>query len=265
MEMQVKIRGEDASWEVVRETLDKRRGFSGSQITITDREELGPVGVSVERALGEEMYLHTLGWSRVPRKLFSRWSRWYQEIDDVQFFRLFPEEENLASARRLAARTEAFILGYPNDGRYYREWQSTVVLLKPIGASIFQAKSDCKALWAIQLNSTPEGHIKLNHRRGDDCIVAKPDIGEPVHLRVLDNGLEYRVFVNHKEVGSGRYFRDPKHRTKFRWGFYVGSTRVRQEGLIAFSGTTVRMHRRDRPRGMHRILNAIRARRSRDD
>ena len=84
------------------------------------------------------------------------------------------------------------------------------------------------------------GDVTLNHRRQKDLdlVIAANMVGKPFHIRVRDNGLDYVVFLDGKQVGNGSYAR-PTGTTTFRWGMYVGKASVSHEAMIFVSGATV--------------------------
>jgi len=55
--------------------------------------------------------------------------------------------------------------------------------------------------------SDQEGTVKLNHRRGEDKIIAKDMIGKPFLLRVRDNGWNYGIYFHGNKFGEGAYAR----------------------------------------------------------
>jgi hypothetical protein len=63
-------------------------------------------------------------------------------------------------------------------------------------------------------------------------------VGKPFHILVRDNGKDYEVHLDGKEVGKGSYPR-PAGKTNFRWGMYLGKNVVTQDAMIFVSGATV--------------------------
>ena len=210
-------------------------GVTGSKVNVNNRlVELTP---EAKRSIAQNIKLHTLANSAIPRGNFDDWSRWYQEDGSTQVFRLFRGETNVHNARENAARVEAFSTVEWGRGAWH-EWSGTYTLIKPIGAMIFQAKND-KNDWSVSLGSNSSGTVRLNHRRGGtDVDIAKDMIGKPFHIRVRDNGHDYEVYLNAKKVGAGAYAR-PTGATNFRWGMYVGGNAVTQDAMIFVSGATV--------------------------
>ena len=210
-------------------------GVGGSRIRV-NREAVEAMP-EAKRRIEPEIKLHTLLNSAVPRKDFGRWSRWYQEDGHTQVFRLFRDEVNLHGSRALAARVEAFseVQWDASEGAWH-EWNGVVTAINPVGMNLQVKNSEND--WAVAVSVGSNGDVRLNHRRGEDRVVARNMIGRPFLLRVRDNGVDYEVYLDGTRAGDGRFPR-PKGKTTFRWGMYVGANEVRQDAMIFFSGVTV--------------------------
>ncbi len=209
-------------------------GVTGSTIGVQNKMvELTPES---RRAIPNEIKIHTLGNSAIPRADFKKWSRWYQEDGSTQVFRLFKDEVNMRNTRENAARIEAFSNLNWKRGDWH-EWSGTYTIIKPQGAAIFQAKNNIND-WSVQINMNSNGDVILNHRRAEDKVIAKGMVGKPFHIRVRDNGQEYEVYLDGKKVGEGAYAR-PEGTTGFRWGMYLGKSAVKTDAMIFVSGATV--------------------------
>ncbi|MDF1852367.1 MAG: hypothetical protein P1U85_16120 [Verrucomicrobiales bacterium] len=236
-------RGRDEPFAEILRKGDLKRGAAshagveGSKIRVND--SLLRDGPNADRRIPSDLFLHTLGSTRIHRGEFDKWSRWYQEDGNTQVFRLFEGEENRASSRKLAARVESFVnLGPASEtAGEWHEWVGTYTLIKPHGAMIFQSKNS-ENDWSVSINMNDDGNIRLNHRRGQDRSLASNMIGKPFHLRVRDNGLDYEVFLNGHQVGTGQYPR-PKGTNSFRWGMYLGANEVRHDAMIFVTGAEV--------------------------
>lgn len=209
-------------------------GVTGSVIDV--KNELVELTPEAKRPVPKEIRIHTLGNSVIPREDFKKWSRWYQEDGSTQVFRLFKGEANMRNARENAARIEAFSNVSWKHGDWH-EWSGTYTIIKPHGAAIFQAKNNIND-WSVQINTNAKGDVILNHRRADDKVIATAMVGKPFHIRVRDNGQDYEVFLDGKEVGEGTFAR-PAGTTGFRWGMYLGKGAVNQEAMIFVSGASV--------------------------
>lgn len=212
---------------------NSKGGVTGSVIDVNNAR-LADVPTA-DNPIPKNIAIHTLCNSYIPREDFAKWTRWYQEDGNTQVFRLFKGEHNVRNSRANAARIEAF--GGPRFARGdWHEWEGTYTIVKPHGCSIFQSKN-IKNAWAVMINLSDDGDIKLNHRRHqEDQIIAKNMTGKSFHLRVRDNGHDYEVYFNGEKVGAGYYDR-PEGHTTFRWGMYVGGkTLVRHDAMIFVTG-----------------------------
>jgi hypothetical protein len=211
-----------------------RTGVTGSKVEVnhalveTTAESRQPIPAAIR--------IHTLGNSVIPRADFSKWTRWYQEDGNTQVFRLFKGEVNTRNSRTNAARIEAFSNVAWQKGEWH-EWNGTYTIVEPHGAAIFQAKNNIND-WSIQINMNAKGDVILNHRRAEDKVIAQDMVGKPFRIRVRDNGEDYEVFLEGKEVGKGSYKR-PQGKTGFRWGMYLGKSEVSRNAMIFVSGVTI--------------------------
>jgi len=209
-------------------------GVTGSKIKVENR--LVESTPEAKRSFTKDIRIHTLCNSAIPRSDFDKWSRWYQEDGSTQVFRLFKGEENVRNGRENAARIEAFSDVHWQQGPWH-QWSGTYTIIKPHGAAIFQSKNN-ENDWSVQINMNANGDVILNHRRGEDKVIAERMTGKPFLIRVRDNGLDYEVYLNGKKVGEGSYAR-PKGTTGFRWGMYLGGAEVKSDAMIFVSGATV--------------------------
>jgi len=234
------VRGDDPTFEEVMKSDKLARGknsttgFKGSTVRIN--HDLLKDSPDARRKIPDAIKIHTLGHSSLNRGDFPNWTRWYQEDGNTQIFRLFKGEENVRNSRKLAARIEAFSEVSWRKGGWH-EWVGTYTIIKPHSCAIFQSKNNIND-WSVQLNMSDRGDITLNHRIGTDKVIARNKVGKPFHVRVRDNGHDYEVFLNGKEVGKGEYAR-PAGETNFRWGMYLGGKPVRHDAMILVTGAGI--------------------------
>jgi hypothetical protein len=233
--------GDDPSFqEVIRSGklprgVNSTKGVTGSRIHVNRKlVELTP---EAKRPIPQDIRIHTLGNSVIPRKHFERWSRWYQEDGSTQVFRLFKGETNVRNARELAARVEAFH-GLRWQRGPWHEWSGTFTIVKPHGAAIFQAKNGDAPNWAVQLTMNDAGDVFFSPRRKPKVKIAGTMTGKPFHIRVRDNGHDFEVYLDGKQVGTGSWNR-PQGETSFRWGMYLGAHEVKHDAMIFVSGVSV--------------------------
>jgi hypothetical protein len=211
------------------------QGVTGSVIDVNNRVvEVGPYA---KRPIPKDIRIHTLGNSVIPRKDFPKWTRWYQEDGNTQVFRLFKDEENVHNDRKLAARVEAFSELKWKRGPWH-EWSGTYTIIKPHSAAIFQAKNGGVPNWAVQLNMNDKGDVSFCPRRKPAVVIAKNMTGKPFHIRVRDNGHDFEVYLDGKQVGTGFWDR-PEGETGFRWGMYLGAQPVRHEAMLFVTGVAI--------------------------
>ena len=232
--------GEDVTFAEVMKSGDLPKGtnsttgFKGSKVELN--QDLLDDGPNAKRKIPHEIFLHTLASNRIPRRDFPKWSRWYQEDGNTQIFRLFDGETNVRNSRPYAARIEAFSDVKWQEGKWH-EWVGTYTIIKTHRMIIFQAKNNVND-WSVQLNTDHHGNVILNRREGEDEIIATNMVGQPFHVRVRDNGLDYEVFLNGRKVGAGSYKR-PEGFTNFRWGLYRGSREMTNDAMILVTGAEV--------------------------
>lgn len=233
-------KGSDPSFQEVMKSGDlprgknSRQGFKGSTVKVN--HDLLANGPNSRRPLLKEIRIHSLGSSGINRPDFSNWSRWYQEDKNTQIFRLFKGEENVRNSRALAARIEAFTNFTWVKGDW-QEWVGTYTIIKPQRCAIFQAKNT-KNDWAVIINMNDDGDVRINHRGGENKLVARDMVGKPFHIRVRDNGLNYEVYFNGKKEGEGSWKR-PQGHNSFRWGMYLGAKEVRHDAMILVTGAAL--------------------------
>ncbi len=180
----------------------------------------------------------------------TNFTRWYQTDGNTQVFRLFVNDENTASSRVGAARTEAFTetkwavadnLTYEWTGRY-------TIAARQQGHAIFQVmNSDIE--WAVQLNLSSTGALIVNNRRNaGDVTVTNTDgstkdfDGLGFDMRVHDDGHNYKVWIDGVLYADNFYSR-PTGETNFRWGMYMGDnilTTPSTSSTILVSGAQVK-------------------------
>ncbi len=232
--------GENKSFEEIMQSGDlpkgrnSTKGVKGSIVKLN--QEMLDDGPNAKREIPNKIFLHTLGHSIIWRRYFPNWSRWYQEDGNTQIFRLFKGETNVRNSRPFAARIEAFSEVEWQQGDWH-EWVGTYTILKPHRAIIFQARNNVND-WSMQLNMDGNGNVILNRREGEDEVIAEDMVGKPFHIRVLDNGLDYKVYLDGKEVGVGSYAR-PKGVTRFRWGLYRGARAMTHDAMILVTGPAI--------------------------
>ncbi|WAJ71699.1 hypothetical protein [Catenovulum adriaticum] len=248
--------GIDQSWQQLLQTDDlkplgthTRHGSLGAEVDINNQLiETGPYANTPIDAVKRDMRLHTLGHPALDSKDFAKWSRWYQEDGNTQIFRLFKDEVNTSNKRKNAARVETFIPSQrwlPQLG-VVREFGARFTVLKSGGCvaphycSIFQAKGNNVDHWSVMLRVDSDGALWFYPREdlSKRQLISKNAIGRPFDMKVLDDGLNYEMFIDGQSVGTGQW-----QRTKeigFRWGIYVGRSAVPEDIIVLVTGASMK-------------------------
>ncbi len=247
--------GKDPSWQQVLQSDDLKplgtfttNGSLGAKVDINNQLiETGPYANNPINAVKRNMRLHTLGNAALDSDDFAKWSRWYQEDGNTQIFRLFKGEVNTSNARKNAARVETFIpkqRWLPEPG-VTREFGARFTVLKSGGCvaphycSIFQAKGNNVDHWSVMLRVDSQGALWFYPRESLSSrkLISANALGRPFDMKVLDDGLDYQMFIDGQLVGTGQW-----QRTKeigFRWGIYVGRSEVPADIVVLVTGATM--------------------------
>jgi autotransporter-associated beta strand protein len=163
---------------------------------------------------------------------FLNFTRWFQTDGNTQVLRVFVDDENTATARTgTSLHNEAFMAGadgwnYTDNVTYEWTGHYTLAYLRQSFCG-FQLKNSDND-WAFQLSVSSSGSLTINNRTGTDVLVTNADgttkrfNGGGFDMRVLDDGLNYKVWIDGVLYGSGSYSR-PTGTTTFRWGMYFGA------------------------------------------
>lgn len=209
-------------------------GITGSIIRVN--HEILDKLPTAKNPIPQNIRIHTLGNSAIPRQDFAKWSRWYQEDGNTQIFRLFKDETNVRNQRPFSARVEAFGNLTWAKGEWH-EWEGTYTIVKPHPFMIFQVKNN-KNDWAVSIGMNGEGDIGLTNRRPKvSKNLAKNMTGKSFVLKIRDNGEDFEVYFNGEKVHEGKYLR-PEGTTGFRWGMYRGEAKVTHDAMIFVTGAT---------------------------
>ncbi len=232
--------GSDPTWKYIMDNnlipvgSNSTKGIKGSTINV--KNNLVEVGPFKDRPIEQNINIHTLGNSVIGRNSFSKWTRWYQEDDNTQVFRLFDGEHNVRNTRANAARIEAFSKKKWDKGGWH-EWVGTYTIVKPQGCAIFQVKNGGED-WSIQLQMSDAGDVVFQPRRGTRKVVYQKWVGKPFHVKIRDNGLTTEVYIDGNFIGKTDWAR-PSGGSAFRWGMYVGGKKLSAEALMFVTGATV--------------------------
>ncbi|KMT67033.1 hypothetical protein XM47_00020 [Catenovulum maritimum] len=256
LEQLYSLKGQDKSWQQLLQSDDLKplgtfthHGSLGATVNINnDLIETGPYAHQPINAVHRHMRLHTLGNAALESTEFSKWSRWYQEDGHTQIFRLFKDEVNTSNQRKNAARVETYIptQRWLPEPDVVREFGARFTVLKSGGCiaphycSIFQAKGNNVDHWSVMLRVDSDGALwfypreDLSKRR----LIAANAIGRPFDMKVLDDGLDYEMFIDGQSVGTGQWQRTQK--IGFRWGIYVGRSTIPEDIIVLVTGAAMK-------------------------
>ena len=180
---------------------------------------------------------------------FANFTRWFQTDGNTQVLRVFQNDQNVATARPgVSEHNETFSgAGWNYTDNTTHEWTGHYTEAHILqGFAAFQLKNSDND-WAFQLSMGSDGTIKINNRYGTDVTVTNPDgsaknfSGGGFDMRVLDDGLHYKVWIDGVLYGTGSYPR-PTGTTVFRWGMYFGANNLHPPSdynLLLVSGAQV--------------------------
>ena len=228
-------------------------GVTGSKVDINNELiETGPYGDIPIESESRRMLIHTVGHATIPAQDFHRWSRWYQEDGNTQIFRLFKGEHNVRNTRKNAARVEAFSPAdrwMPEPG-VWREFGARFTIVESAGCvgfhhcSIFQAKGNNIDHWSVMLRVDENANLWFHPRRGSGIennenrqLLFKNVLRKPFDMTVRDNGLDYEMYIDGQLVGTGQWPRTEE--IGFRWGIYVGESKVADDIMVLVTGVTM--------------------------
>ncbi len=233
--------GEDADWSTdFRNATNESGGVSGSKITVN--ESLVEVGDIANRPIMEDIRIHTIGTNTTAtqRKDFYKWSRWYQEDGNTQVFRLFEGESN--SDTRPRPRVEAF--GNFGPKGQWNEWSARYTIISMVSpttqnnTAIFQIKYN-RTYWAVNL-SMDNGDLYVGRLGRSRVKIASGVIGTSFDIVVRDNGTDYIIWMDGKEVLRDSHDGRGSGDQQVRWGLYNAGQAVQGFSKIFVSGATTR-------------------------
>lgn len=256
LEQLYSVGGQDKTWQQLLVSNDLNplgtfttHGSLGATVNINNPLiETGVYGNNPIAAKERGMRLHTLGHAALDSKEFANWSRWYQEDGNTQIFRIFKGEVNTSNKRKNAARVETFIptqRWFPEQG-VVREFGARFTVLKSGGCvaphycSIFQAKGNNVDHWSVMLRVDSQGALWFYPRENlaKRQLISKNAIGRPFDMKVLDDGLDYEMFIDGQSVGAGQWQRAKQ--IGFRWGVYVGRSEVPDDIIVLVTGASMK-------------------------
>jgi hypothetical protein len=228
----------------------------GSRIHVNHallEKQVGKIG-PIPQGIG----LHTeVCGDNISRKDFPKWTRWYQEDQGVQVFRLFKGEQNIRGGigeKGSPGRVEAHAKSIKLAPGAWAEWEGTYTIAKPIGGCIFQLFHE-GSLWPMHIDMTAQGEIHFLRRRAEPgkertISMGKDLVGKSIRVKVRANGKDYEVYQKNpldeggwKLVTKGTGPQAEGNKIQFRWGIYSGSKKgavIPNDGMLFVTGVTIR-------------------------
>jgi len=230
----------------------------GSRIHVNHElleKQVGKIG-----PIPKDIGLHTeVCGDSIHRKSFSNWTRWYQEDQNVQVFRLFKGEQNVRGGdgeNGSPGRVEVFTKEIAVAPGTWREWEGTYTIIKPVRGCIFQLMH-AGSLWPFHIEMSDKGDIYFLRRRPErstgmerEIGMAENMVGKSLSVKVRANGEAYEVYRKDpldngpwKLVTKGTGPKAKGDRIQFRWGMYCGSKKgqsVSNDALLFVTGVTLR-------------------------
>ena len=226
----------------------------GSQIKINSallEKQTGKIN-----PIPQNIGLHTQNSGGIHRRDFSKWTRWYQEDQNTQIFRLFKDEQNIrdgAGEKGSPGRIESYSLPIIVAPGAWHEWEGTFTIIDPVGANIFQLFHDGH-LWPFHIRMNDKGDIYFARRRPAPGLpqritLAENMTGKSLSIKVRANGHQYEVFMKAplepewKPVTHGSFLKAKNNKISFRWGMYCGSKKgetIRKDALMLVNNVVIR-------------------------
>ena len=244
------------NWSDLVKTLDVGKNSMGPALgstirvhhkTVISRGGGSSVFASRDIPMIRPIGLHVPTHSNVRPGSFKNLTRWYQEDGTTQIFRLFPGDDNVRNKREFAPRSEAFSLKSWRRGEGWHEWSGHYNFLKVRDGAVFQIKHN-STYWSMQLvlneNPVVAGVFDLYYQKLRDpaakTLLLKDVVNKGVDIRVLDDGTNHKIYVDHKLVVENKMTdRRSDEDNRARWGMYTPRSAMDREILIFVTGVYV--------------------------
>jgi len=125
-----------------------------------------------------------------------------------------------------------------------KRW-GVILLLTAVGLISLTSRAASNETLYVQTGSDPAfAEVMAGGRLAKGRIVkpqkkiAEKMIGKPFHIRVRDNGHDFEVYLDGRQIGAGSWPR-PEGETGFRWGMYLGEHPVRHEAMLFVTGVAI--------------------------
>jgi hypothetical protein len=194
-------------WKILKQRLPvgKRSHVPALGSTIHVNHTLIQTGLYGRRNLSINRAVHVPTNTHVSPRHFDRITRWYQEDQNTQIFRLFPGDDSIWGERRKAPRSEAYGKLKWTRGDGWHRFSARYTFLKVRKGAVLQIKHN-STYWSMQLvlqeNADNDGsfdlcYVKLSNRSEKRRLMENV-VGQSMDIMVLDDGDHHKVFVNQK-------------------------------------------------------------------
>lgn len=221
-------------------------GITGSTIDVNQNHPEITSSPYKDRAIQQNMAIHTLGNATVNRSNFYKWSRWYQEDENTQVFRLFKDEINVRNDVWYKPRIEAELTNHVTgstvaNGANWAEWSGTYTVINPVKSTIFQIWGNSSGAIPLMLHMENDGRIRYNPRQGGSGwkTMIQDATGKSFHIRVRDYGNKYEVYLNNALFETRTYNRGNVG-GHFRWGLYHSGDAVAADFMMFVTGAQLK-------------------------
>lgn len=171
------------------------------------------------KGIPQEIMIHTFDSSNVERKDFHKYTNWYEEIGNVQTFKLHPGDCNTRNSRKYC-RIEAHTVLKWKRGEVH-EFTGTYNIVSCEQVAIFQVFNTSIIHPQLYVKASPNGDISYQSRGNPGGHIASGYLNKDFTLHVKDDGIKWQLYFNNEKVAEGEHQeKGPETTCAFRWGLY---------------------------------------------
>lgn len=182
---------------------------------------------NINNNIPDDILLHNIYSSVIPRSNFSSTAQWYTEDGNVQRFQLHEGDQNQRTSI-LRPRIEAFAPPPRwNRNSGWHEFSANYYLAEWDEAqryALFQIKTNDASNFIIQVLVDDDRSLEIARRSRGTVKIADDIYQEPFNLRVRSNGFQFEVYLNCELVLAEDHpqpnLEDSNTQYTWRWGLY---------------------------------------------